>query len=78
MSEVRTKVEVDCSTGIQTEVPLTPEELIEYEKLAVHAAKQKADEDARIEKIAALKKSAKDKLVAGQPLTEEEAAVITF
>jgi len=31
MSEVVTKLLVDCSTGIATEVPLTPEELQQRE-----------------------------------------------
>jgi hypothetical protein len=75
MSEIKTRVEVDCSTGIQTEVPLTAEELIEYEKMAVIAQKQIADMHAAEEAQALAKTSAVAKLTA-LGLTEEEAKAL--
>jgi hypothetical protein len=76
MSEELTKVIVDCSTGIQSIVPLTAEEIAqrEIDMAAAEEARiaREADEAAK----AALKESAKAKLSAGQPLTAEEAAVL--
>jgi hypothetical protein len=75
MSEIKTKVEVDCSTGIQTEVPFTAEELIEWEKMSVIAQKQLADIHAAEEAQALAKTTALAKLTA-LGLTEEEAKAI--
>jgi hypothetical protein len=76
MTEILTKLVVDCSTGISTEVPLTEEELAqrEVDRLAFEEA-----EVARVaaeEEKAALKESANAKLLA-LGLTEEEIAAIT-
>jgi hypothetical protein len=76
MTETLTKLVVDCSTGISTEVPLSEEELAqrEIDRLAFEEA-----EAARIaaeEEKAALKESANAKLLA-LGLTEEEIAAIT-
>ena len=76
MTEVLTKVVVDCSTGEQTVVPLTAEEIAQREADAAAFAEAEAARVAAEEAKAALKASAKAKLVAGQPLTEEEAAVL--
>ena len=76
MSEVVTKLLVDCSTGIATEVPLTPEELQQRE------ADRLAFEQAEAERLAAeaeqlaLKESANAKLLA-LGLTEAEVAALT-
>ena len=78
MSDVLTAIEVDCSTGVVTERPLTAEEIAQREVDAAAAAARKAEEDAAAEALAALKASAKAKLVAGQPLTEEEAATLVI
>jgi hypothetical protein len=76
MSEELTKVVVDCSTGVQSIIPLTAEEIAqrEIDMAAAEEARiaREADEAAK----AALKESAKAKLIAGQPLTAEEAAVL--
>ena len=76
MTEILTKLVVDCSTGISTEIPLTEEELAqrEIDRLAyeeAEAARVAADEEK-----AALKESANAKLLA-LGLTEEEIAAIT-
>jgi len=78
MTEVLTKVVVDCSTGEQTIVPLTAEEIAQREADAAAFAEAEAARVAAEEAKAALKASAKAKLVAGQPLTEEEAAVLVI
>ncbi len=76
MSEVLTKLVVDCSTGEQTVVPLTPEEIAERESLAAQAEADLLAAQAEDQRIADLKVSARAKLVAGEPLTEEEASLL--
>ena len=78
MSETPTKIIVDCSTGVVAEVPLTGEEIAQREADAEAAVAQKVLDDAAAEALAALKASAKAKLVAGTPLTEEEAATLVL
>ena len=78
MSDVLTKVVVDCSTGVQEIIPLTAEEIAQREADAAAYAVQKAEEDAAAEAKAALKSSAKAKLIAGQPLSAEEAEVLVI
>ena len=72
------KLVVDCSTGITSEVEMSPEEVAQAEADAIHFAELKAAREAEAEALAALKASAKAKLVSGQPLTEEEAATIVL
>jgi hypothetical protein len=78
MTETLTKVIVDCATGESTTVPLTEEELAQREtdRLAFETAQ--AEKLAAEEALAALKASARAKLVAGTPLTEEEASVLVI
>ena len=76
MSEELTKLVVDCSTGVQSIIPLTAEEIAQREADASAFAEAEADRVAAEEAKAALKESAKNKLIAGQPLTAEEAAVL--
>ena len=71
-------VEVNCETGVVTERPLTAEEIAQREADAAAFAEQKAAEEAAAEALASLKASARAKLVAGQPLTEEEAATLVI
>ena len=78
MSEVLTKIIVDCETGVVAEVPLTGEELAQREVDAAASAAQKVLDDASAAALAALKSSARAKLVAGTPLTEEEAATLVL
>jgi hypothetical protein len=73
-----TKVIVNCATGESTIVPLTPEEL---EQREIDRLAFEAEEAQRIEaeaELKALKDSARAKLVAGQPLTEAEAATLVI
>lgn len=72
------KLIVDCSTGAQTYVPLSDEEIAEREELAAQAAEEQAAREAAEAEREALKASARAKLVAGEPLTEEEAALLVL
>lgn len=78
MSEQLTKVVVDCATGQSSVVPLTAAEIAENDQRAALAAEQLAAREAEIEAKTALKESAKAKLIAGQPLTAEEAEVLVL
>jgi hypothetical protein len=76
--ETPMKLVVNCETGEQKYIPLSAEEIAENAQLALdHAAAEEARlaEEAR---VAALKDSARAKLVAGEPLTEEEAATLVL
>lgn len=78
MTETPMAVEINCTTGEVTERPLTPEEIAQNAADAASATARRAEEEAAAEVFAALKASAKAKLVAGTPLTEEEAATIVL
>jgi hypothetical protein len=73
-----TRLIVDCSTGITTEVELTDEEVAQAKADAIVYAEREAQKEAEAQALANLKASAKAKLVAGEPLTEEEAATIVL
>jgi hypothetical protein len=73
-----TKLIVDCSTGVTTEVELTAEEIEQSKADSLEAAKLETEREAALEAKEALKTSARAKLVAGEPLTEEEAATIVL
>jgi len=70
-----TKLIVDCSTGITTEVELTAEEIAQQEADATAAATRKAEEDAAIAAKAAAKESANAKLAALGLSADEIAAL---
>jgi len=78
MTDTPTKVIVDCSTGESTTVPLTAEELAQRETDRLAWEAQEAERLAAEADLKALKDSAKAKLVAGQPLTEAEAATLVI
>ena len=78
MTEQLTKIIIDCSTGEQKVVPLTAAEIAQRDQDAAAAAEAQAEREAEAQRIADLKASAKAKLMAGQPLTEEEASTITL
>jgi 3-hydroxyisobutyrate dehydrogenase-like beta-hydroxyacid dehydrogenase len=78
MSDTPTKIVVDCATGQQQIIELTAEEIEQRELDAIAAATRREEEEAAAEALAALKASAKAKLVAGTPLTEEEAATLVI
>jgi len=78
MTETLTKIVVDCTTGQQSIVPLTAEEIAQREADAAAFAEAEAARMAAEEAKANLKASAKAKLIAGEPLTAEEAEVLVI
>jgi len=70
-----TKVIVDCSTGEQTVIELTAEEIAEMEAARVVAEAERATQEAEAQAKADAKASALAKLAA-LGLTEEEAKAI--
>ena len=66
------KVIVDCSTGEQTIVPLTDEEIAELEAAAAEAEAERV----AAEEAAAAKEAARAEILAKLGLTAEEAAVL--
>jgi len=70
-----TKLVVDCSTGITTEIELTAEEIAQREADALAAAEAESARLVEEAAQAALKESAKAKLTA-LGLTEEEIAAL--
>ena len=71
-------VEINCTTGEVTERPLTAEELADIEAVANETQARRAAEEAQTQALAELKASAKAKLIAGQPLTAEEADTLVI
>jgi hypothetical protein len=68
--------EVDCSTGIQTERPMTAQEIKDWEAVRTESAKLQAERDAEAQAKADAKLAAQSKLQA-LGLTGEEIAAIT-
>ena len=75
MTETLKKIIVDCSTGVQTEVDLTPEELAQRELDAAAYAEQQAIQEAEELAKAEAKASAEAKLAA-LGLTADEIAAL--
>lgn len=73
-----TAIEINCETGETIERPLTAEEIAANEAAAAQAEADRVAREEAATALAALKTSARSKLVAGQPLTEEEAATLVF
>lgn len=71
MSEQLTKIVVDCATGKQTIVPLTPAEIAQRDQDAAAFAEEQAKREAEEAAKAAAAESAKAKLAA-LGLTEDE------
>jgi hypothetical protein len=78
MADTPTKVVIDCSTGETQILPLTAQEIAQRDQDAAAAAADREAREAADAATAALKISARAKLVAGEPLTEEEAAVLVL
>jgi len=68
-----TRIEINCTTGVETVIELTDAEIAQMEADAQAAQARKAEEEAAATALADLKASAKAKLIAGKPLTAEEA-----
>jgi hypothetical protein len=67
-----TKIIIDCSTGISTEVELTSEEIAQMEADAAKFAEEKA----AVEAEAVAKAAAKAELLAKLGITEDEAKLL--
>lgn len=78
MADRPTKVIIDCATGVAEVVELTDEEIAQREADRIAAEEQRAIEEAAAQALADLKASAKAKLIAGQPLTAEEADTLVL
>jgi hypothetical protein len=78
MTDTFTKAVVDCQTGIVTNVPMTEEEIEAHQQAIVEIAEMEANREVTEAAKVALKESAKAKLIAGEPLTAEEAAVLVI
>ena len=76
MSDVLTKIVVDCSTGAVEELPLTTEEIAQREADAAAYAEEQARIEAEAAAQAAAKQSAQEKLKA-LGLSDIEIAAIT-
>jgi uncharacterized protein (DUF342 family) len=76
MTDTPKKLVVDIAEGTQRYVDLTPQEIAQLDQLAAETQERREEEAAAAEALAALKESAKAKLIAGTPLTEEEAATL--
>jgi alpha-N-acetylglucosamine transferase len=74
--EVLTKLVVNCATGESTVVPLTEEELAQLETDRLAYEEAEAARVAAEEATEALRQSAITKLMAAEPLTAEEAALM--
>ena len=72
MSERPTRVEVDCSTGEQTVIELTDQEIADMEAAAAAAAEAQAAAEAE----AAAKEAAKADLLAKLGITADEAKLL--
>ena len=76
MAETPTKMIVNCTTGETQILPLTAAEIAQRDQDAAEYATAQAEREEAAAATAALKTSARAKLIAGEPLTEEEAAVL--
>jgi hypothetical protein len=78
MTDTLMAIEIDCQTGEEVVRPFTAEEIADRNEMISASEEKRINEEAEVQRISALKESAKAKLIAGQPLTEEEASVIVL
>jgi hypothetical protein len=71
-------LEHNCETGETVEREFTPAEYAQAELDAQTFAEEQAEREAAEEALAVLKASAKAKLIAGEPLTAEEADTLVI
>jgi len=73
-----TAIEINCETGEVTERPLTADEIAANEAAQAEAEANRLAAEVEAEALATLKASAKAKLIAGKPLTAEEADTLVI
>ena len=78
MTDAPTVLEINCTTGEHIERPMTAEEIQQRELDAIAYATQQAELEVAKQAKEQLKASAKAKLIAGQPLTAEEADTLVI
>jgi hypothetical protein len=78
MTDVPKKLVVNVADGTSQYIDLTPAEIAQRDQDTAAAVEAEATRQAEAEAKEALKVSAKAKLVAGEPLTSEEAAVLVI
>jgi hypothetical protein len=78
MTDKKYVLEHNCETGETVEREFTAEEYAQAELDATDLAQAEADRVASQEALATLKASAKAKLIAGEPLTAEEADTLVI
>lgn len=71
-------LEIEVGTGKQTLRPYTAEEIAQRQRDMADFEARQAAEEADRQITEGLRASAKAKLIAGEPLTEAEAAVLTI
>jgi hypothetical protein len=64
---------MNCETGVESIIELTDAEIAQMEADRAAAEVRRAEQEAAATALANLKASAKAKLIAGKPLTAEEA-----
>jgi hypothetical protein len=69
---------MNCETGVETVIELTDAEIAQMEETRAAAEVEEAAREAAAKALADLKASAKAKLIAGKPLTAEEADTLVF
>jgi hypothetical protein len=78
MTDTPKKLVVDLAKGTQEYIDLTPAEIAERDQMQAAAEERQAQREAEAAAKEELKISARAKLVAGEPLTDEEAAVLVI
>ena len=78
MSETPMKAIIEVGSNSIRYVPLTLEEIQQRELDAIAHATAQAEREAEEQRLADLKAAARHKLTTGEPLTAEEAAVVTI
>jgi hypothetical protein len=73
-----TRLEINCETGEELIIELTDAEIAQQEADALAFAAQQEEAAQAATALAALKASAKAKLISGQPLTAEEADTLVI
>ena len=76
MSDIPMKAIIEVGTNNVRYVPFTPEEIQQRELDAIAHATAQAEAQAEADRIEAVKSSARAKLIAGETLTAEEAALL--
>lgn len=78
MTEKKFHLEHNCETGETVEREYTAEEYAQAEADALAFARAEAERETAAEALTTLKASAKAKLIAGEPLTAEEADTLVI